>query len=477
MSVIGVVGLGTMGMNLARNLARNGFPVSVYNRTTVRVDNFMKQFGGEGPFTAAYSADELITQLEPPRVILMMVTAGPAVDETIDHLAPSLKTGDILIDGGNSYFLDTVRRGQALEARGLRFIGTGVSGGEEGALKGPSIMPGGPREAYDRVAPMLTKISAHVDGEPCCTYIGPGGAGHYVKMVHNGIEYADIQLIAEAYDLLTQALHLDASELSGIFAQWNRGDLESYLIQITSEVLGKRDRATGKPLVDVILDEAQQKGTGKWASQSALDLGIPVTAITEAVFARFLSALKADRLVAAKTLTGPNGAVPAPAPASLVDDVRNALYASKVVAYAQGFEEMQAASNENGWDLELGSIARIWRGGCIIRAKFLNRITDAYAADHGIKNLLLVPYFRDAITQAQDSWRRVIALAVERGIPVPAFSSSLAYYDAYRRERLPANLVQGLRDYFGAHTYRRIDRQGSFHTRWAQDGEEVPVRS
>ena len=476
MSVIGVVGLGTMGQNLARNLAHNGFAVSVYNRTTARVDTFMKQFAGEGAFTPAYSPDELITQLEPPRVILMMVTAGAAVDETIDHLAPSLKDGDILIDGGNSYFLDSVRRGRALEAKSLRFIGTGVSGGEEGALKGPSIMPGGPREAYDRVAPMLTKISAHVDGEPCCTYIGPGGAGHYVKMVHNGIEYADIQLIAEAYDLLSQALNLGAEELSRVFAEWNQGDLESYLIQITSEVLAKRDRATGRPLVDVILDEAAQKGTGKWASQSALDLGIPVTAITEAVFARFLSALKTDRMLASRTLPGPNGARPAAMPASLVDDVRSALYASKMVAYAQGFEQMQAASNENGWDLKLGAIARIWRGGCIIRARFLNRITEAYAAESDLKNLLLAPYFRDAIASTQEAWRRVISVAVERGIPVPAFASSLSYYDAYRRERLPANLVQGLRDYFGAHSYKRVDREGSFHTRWAQDGEEVPVR-
>ena len=476
MSVIAVVGLATMGMNLARNLARNGFSVSVYNRTTSRVDDFMRQYGTEGAFMPAHTPQELVSQLEKPRRILMMVKAGPPVDETIEHLAPYLEAGDILIDGGNSYFLDTVRRDKALEARGFRFIGTGVSGGEEGALNGPSIMPGGARDAYQQVEPMLTRISAHVDGEPCCTYIGPGGAGHYVKMVHNGIEYADIQLIAEAYDLLSHALNLGAEDLSRIFSEWNKGDLESYLIQITSEVLAKRDRATGRPLVDVIVDEAEQKGTGKWASQSALDLGIPVTAITEAVFARSLSALKADRQVAARTLIGPNGGGKAPAPASLIDDVRSALYASKIVAYAQGFEEMQAASTENRWDLQLGAIARIWRGGCIIRARFLNRITEAYAAETGIKNLLLVPYFRDAIASTQDAWRRVIGVAVERGIPVPAFSSSLAYYDAYRRERLPANLVQGLRDYFGAHTYRRIDRAGSFHTRWAQDGEEVPVR-
>ncbi|HVH65779.1 MAG TPA: NADP-dependent phosphogluconate dehydrogenase, partial [Candidatus Acidoferrum sp.] len=395
MSVIGVVGLGVMGQNLARNLAHKDFAVSVYNRHTARVDSFMHQFGNEGAFSGARSPQELVAQLEPPRVVLMMVTAGPAVDELIDHLVPSLQSGDILIDGGNSYFLDTKRRGDALEARGLRFIGTGVSGGEEGALNGPSIMPGGPRDAYDRVAPMLEKISAHVDGEPCCTYIGPGGAGHYVKMVHNGIEYADIQLIAEAYDLMTQALHLDAGELAKIFEQWNQGDLDSYLIQITAQVLAKRDRSTGGALVDVILDEAQQKGTGKWASQSALDLGIPLTAITEAVFARFLSALKADRAVAARTLSGPNGAVPGAAPASLIDDVRTALYASKVVAYAQGFEQMQAASDANHWSLDLGALARIWRGGCIIRARFLGRIVDAYAGSE-VKNLLLVPYFRDA---------------------------------------------------------------------------------
>jgi 6-phosphogluconate dehydrogenase len=476
MSVIGVVGLGTMGMNLARNLGQKGFAVSVYNRTTARVDTFMQQYASEGAFTPARSPEELVAELEPPRALLMMVTAGPAVDELIEHLAPSLKPGDILIDGGNSYFLDTARREQALQKRGLRFIGTGVSGGEEGALHGPSIMPGGPREAYDRVGPMLEKISAHVNGDPCCTYIGPDGAGHYVKMVHNGIEYADIQLIAESYDLLSRELHLDASELSQIFAQWNRGDLESYLIQITAEVLGKRDRATGKALVDVILDEAAQKGTGKWTSQSALDLGIPATTITEGVFARFLSALKEDRDLASKTLAGPNGAAPTPPSGSLVDDVRNALYASMIVAYAQGFELMQAASSEYTWSLNPADIARIWRGGCIIRARFLNRITDAYSADASIKNLMLVPYFRDVLGSAQDAWRRVIALAVERGIPVPAFSSSLAYYDGYRRERLPANLVQGLRDYFGAHSYRRIDQQGSFHTRWAQDGEEVPVR-
>src|SRR5256712_3952419 len=364
-----------------------GFGVSFYNRTPSRSDDFMKQSATEGGFPRAHTPQELVAQLDKPRRILMMVKAGPPVDETIEHLAPYLEAGDILIDGGNSYFLDTVRRGNALEARGLRFIGTGVSGGEEGALHGPSIMPGGARDAYTEVEAMLTKISAHVDAEPCCTYIGPGGAGHYVKMVHNGIEYADIQLIAEAYDLLSHALNLGADDLSRIFAEWNKGDLESYLIQITSEVMGKSDRATGRPLGDVFLDEVGRKGTGKWASQSALDLGIPVTAITEAVFARSLSALKADRQRPTRTLAGPNGGGKAPAPASLIDDVRSALYASKIVAYAQGFEEMQAASTENRWDLQLGAIARIWRGGCIIRARFLNRFPASNRARTGIQNL------------------------------------------------------------------------------------------
>ncbi|TMD09737.1 MAG: NADP-dependent phosphogluconate dehydrogenase [Chloroflexi bacterium] len=475
-SQFGVVGLATMGMNLARNIASKGIPVSVYNRTTARTDEVIANHGNEGPISGAHTVEELVSQIARPRSILIMVKAGPPVDETIAHLVRHLDKGDILIDGGNSYFMDTMRRGRELEAKGMRFIGAGISGGEEGALLGPSIMPGGSPDAYQLVEPVLTRISAHVDGEPCCTYIGPGGAGHYVKMVHNGIEYADIQLIAEAYDLLRTALSLDAGELAKIFARWNEGDLESYLIQITAEVLAKHDATTGKPLVDVILDEAAQKGTGKWASQSALDLGIPVTAITEAVFSRFLSALKADRQTASKVLSGPSQSAESDERAgTLVDDVQSALYASKMVAYAQGFEQMQAASREFGWDLKLGAIARIWRGGCIIRARFLNRITEAYAAEPDLKNLLLAPYFRDAMASAQESWRRVIGMAVDRGIPAPAFSSALAYYDGYRRERLPANLIQGLRDYFGAHTYHRIDRQGAFHTRWAQDGQEVEI--
>ena len=475
-SQFGIVGLATMGQNLARNLAGKGIPVSVYNRTAARTDEFLSEHGSDGPITGARTVEEFVRQIERPRPILMMVKAGPAVDETIEHLLPQLEKGDILIDGGNSHFTDTVRREKDAAAGGILYIGTGISGGEEGALHGPSIMPGGSLDAYHHVEGMLTRISAHVDGDPCCTYIGPGGAGHYVKMVHNGIEYADIQLIAEAYDILRQALSLEAGDLAQIFMRWNEGDLDSYLIQITARVLAKKDKATGRPLVDLIVDEAEQKGTGKWASQSALDLGIPVTAITEAVFARTLSALKSDRQAAARVLPAPVTPVAPSGGNSDIDQVRDALYASKIVAYAQGFELMAGASHEFHWDLKLGAIARIWRGGCIIRARFLNRITEAFEAQPDTKNLLLQPYFREAIVRTQDAWREVVKLAVDRGIPVPAFSSALAYYDGYRRDRLPANLVQGLRDYFGAHTYRRIDREGSFHTRWSQDGEEIPIR-
>ena len=465
------MGLAVMGMNLARNLGRHGIPVALYNRTAVRTENFMADFASEGSFTATYSLAEFVASIERPRPILLMVKAGRPVDEAIAELRPLLDAGDVLIDGGNSLFTDTRRRAAELEGDGFQFIGTGVSGGEEGALNGPSIMPGGPPAAYRQVEETLKAIAAKVDGEPCCTYIGADGAGHYVKMVHNGIEYADIQLIAESYDLLGHSLGLGAPELTKIFSDWNRGDLESYLIEIAAEVLAKVDAATGKPLVDVILDTAAQKGTGKWTSQSALDLGIPVTGITEAVFARFLSAQKEQRERASKILAGPAGSGRRVA----VDDVRDALYASKVVAYAQGFEQMAAAAREYGWDLDFGAIARIWRGGCIIRARFLNRIHDAYREDPNLQNLLLAPYFTEAVERGQEAWRRVVSAAVESGIPVPGFSSSLAYYDGYRRERSPANLIQGLRDYFGAHSYERIDRPGSFHTRWSQGGDEVKV--
>ena len=479
-SRFGLTGLAVMGQNLARNVAHHGFPISVHNRTAAKTDQFIKDYGREGQFTATKTAKEFVESIARPRPIMIMVKAGKPVDDVIQELAPLLDQGDIIIDGGNSLFTDTRRREQDLAAKGIRFLGVGVSGGEEGALNGPSIMPGGPKDAYDVVAPILTAISAHVDGVPCCTYIGPDGAGHYVKMVHNGIEYADLQLIAEAYDVLRHVLGLDAGELADIFADWKEGDLDSYLIEITAQVLHKVDASTGKPLVDMIQDEAEQKGTGRWTVQSALELGVPITAITEAVLARVLSSLKDERVAAAKVLPGPSGATE---PASrttdtdqerrkLIDDVRDALYASKIVAYAQGFELLAAASAAQNWDVHPGELATIWRGGCIIRARFLGRIKETYDQDPDIKNLLLAPYFRDAIANAQGAWRRVIGVAVDNGVPVPAFSSALAYYDGYRRDRSPANLIQGLRDYFGAHTYHRTDRSGAFHTRWAQDGKE-----
>jgi len=472
---IGVVGLATMGMNLSRNLASHGARVAVYNRTRKRTDDFMSQHGSEGDFRAAGSLGELVRILKPPRAILLMVKAGAPVDEALNELAGLLQAGDVVMDGGNSLFHDTRRRAAAATRTGLVFMGIGVSGGEEGALHGPSLMPGGTREAYARVEGMLTAIAARVDGVPCCTYIGPDGAGHFVKMVHNGIEYADIQLIAESYDFMRQALGIDARELAGIFREWNQGELQSYLIEITAAVLAKRDSGDHAALVDVIEDEAEQKGTGRWTSQSALDLGVPLTGITEAVFARMLSSQKDDRVKAAGVLVGPAGAGGGAEREKLVDDVRDALYAAKIVAYAQGFEHMAAGSREFSWDLDLGAIATIWRGGCIIRARFLDRIRDAYAESPELRNLMLAPFFQQALAAAQPAWRRVVKRAIDAGVPVPAFSSSLAYYDGYRRARGPANLIQGLRDYFGAHTYHRTDREGAFHTRWAQDGSEVPV--
>jgi len=473
---IGVVGLATMGMNLARNLARHGSRVAVYNRTRKRTDDFMEQFGKEGDFHAAFSLEELVGLLKSPRAILIMVKAGAPVDDAIDSLSRLLQPGDTLIDGGNSLFHDTRRRSATMAKAGFGFLGTGVSGGEEGALFGPSIMPGGPRESYARVESMLTAIAAQVDGVPCCTYIGPDGAGHFVKMVHNGIEYADIQLIAESYDFLRDTLGLNAAELAGVFGAWNQGELQSYLIEITSQVLAKRDGSDHSSLVDAIEDEAEQKGTGRWTSQSALDLGVPLTGITEAVFARVLSSQKQERVKASEVLAGPrparNGAKNDDA---LIDDVRDALYAAKIVAYAQGFEHLAAGSREYRWNLDLGSLATIWRGGCIIRARFLDRIREAYANDPGLESLLLAPFFQEALASAQPAWRRVVMKAIDAGVPVPAFASSLAYYDGYRRARGPANLIQGLRDYFGAHTYHRIDREGAYHTRWAQDGTEVKV--
>ena len=470
---LGVTGLATMGANLARNAARHGFPVAVHNRTESRTRELLDRHGDEGELVGTSSTEEFVAALARPRRILVMVKAGPAVDAVLEDLAGHLDEGDLLIDGGNSFFEDTVRREQALAERGLRFLGTGVSGGEEGALHGPSIMPGGSPEAYGLVERLFTTIAAQVDGVPCCRLVGPGGAGHYVKMVHNGIEYADMQLIAEAYDLLGQGLGMGAGELAEVFERWNAGDLDSFLIEITAKVLRQVDAATGRPLVDVILDQAEQKGTGRWTVQSALELGVPVTGITEAVFARVLSSQKEQRTAAAKVLQGPSGRLDASRADAFVDDVRDALYASKVVAYAQGFEQMAAAADAYGWDVDLGGLATIWRGGCIIRARFLDRIREAYAADPSLRNLLFAEYFRDAVGDAQDAWRRVAAAAVELGVPTPAFASSLAYYDGFRRERGPANLLQAQRDFFGAHTYRRIDRPGVFHTRWSEDGREV----
>src|ERR1700687_1710943 len=473
---IGVVGLATMGQNLARNLASHGVRVAVYNRTRRRTDDFMAAHGSEGDFRPAGSLEDLAAILKPPRAILLMVKAGAAVDEAIDSLTKVLAPGDTISECGSALFLDTRRRAAAVEKAGFGFIGAGVSGGEEGALLGPSIMPGGTRESYQRVAEMLTAISAKVEGVPCCTYIGPDGAGHFVKMVHNGIEYADIQLIAETYDFLRQALAMTPFELASVFREWNQGKLQSYLIEITANVLAKKDGNTQSALVDAVEDKAEQKGTGRWTSESALELGVPLTGITEAVFARMLSSQKGERVKAAGILTGPAAdQVHYDRDMGLVDDVRDALYAAKIVAYAQGFEHLQAGSKEYEWGLNLGALATIWRGGCIIRAQFLDRIKDAYVEQPRLANLMLAPFFQDALASGQEAWRRVVKTAVDRGVPVPAFSSSLAYYDGYRRARGPANLIQGLRDYFGAHGYHRVDREGAFHTRWAQDGSEVNV--
>ena len=464
-----------MGQNLARNLASRGVRVAVYNRTRRRTDDFMAAHASEGDFRPARSLEDLARILKPPRAILLMVKAGSAVDEAIDSLSLVLEPGDTIIDGGNSLFHDTRRRAAAAEKAGLGFIGAGVSGGEEGALRGPSIMPGGTRASYERVAEMLTAISAKVDGVPCCTYIGPDGAGHFVKMVHNGIEYADIQLIAETYDFLRQSLGMTPPQLASVFREWNQGELQSYLIEITANVLAKGDDGAQSSLVDAIDDEAEQKGTGRWTSQSALELGVPLTNITEAVFARMLSSQKAERVRASTILNGPLPSASAKSDSGLVDDVRVALYASKIVAYAQGFEHLRAGSKEFGWNLDLGALATIWRGGCIIRAQFLDRIKDAYAESPDLPNLMLAPFFQQALASAQRAWRSVATKAIDQGVPIPAFASSLAYYDGYRRARGPANLIQGLRDYFGAHTYRRMDREGAYHTRWAQDGTEVKV--
>jgi 6-phosphogluconate dehydrogenase len=467
----GLTGLATMGANLARNIAHHGIPIAVHNRTTSRMTRFMEEHGSEGPLSGQESVEDWVGALARPRVLMSMVQAGEATDAVIDEVVPHLDRGDIMIDGGNANFRDTQRRHAKLADQGIHFLGVGVSGGEEGALNGPSIMPGGDREPYDEsVKPIFEAIAASVDGTPCCTYVGPDGAGHYVKMVHNGIEYADMQLIAESYDLLRHGAGLEVPEIAEQFQNWNKSELESFLIEISARVLSKTDEATGKPLVDVILDAAEQKGTGRWTAQNALELGVPLTGITEAVFARSLSALKDERVAAAEVLRGPAGGGP---DRSLVDDLEHALYASKIVSYAQGFAQMAAAADSEGWDIDLGSMATIWRGGCIIRARFLDRIREAYDGEPNLDNLMLADFFATALAEAQDPWRRVVGRAAELGIPTPAFSSSLAYYDGYRRARGPASLIQGLRDLFGAHTYRRIDREGTFHVMWGEDGREV----
>jgi 6-phosphogluconate dehydrogenase len=467
---IGVVGLGTIGGGLARNLARHGVQVAVFNRTHRRTEEFMADHGAEGNFSPVATLEDLARALRPPRAVAVLVNAGRPVDDVIDGLLQVLDKGDTIIDGGNSFFQDTRRRAAAVETLGFGYIGCGVSGGEVGALNGPSLMPGGTRQSYARVEDMMTAIAAKVDGVPCSAYIGPDGAGHFVKMVHNGIEYSDIQLIAETYDLLRSALGLSPDELAGVFRDWNNGRLQSYLIEITSYVLAKHEDGAASSLVDVIEDEAEQKGTGRWTSQSALELGVPLTGITEAVFARMLSSQKSQRVNAAKILRGPDSST---TDRSLVDDLQTALYAAKIVAYAQGFEHLAAGSKEYGWNLDLGSLATIWRGGCIIRARFLDDIKDAYEAAPDLASLMLAPFFADALAAAQPAWRRVVKTATDHGVPIPAFASSLAYYDGYRRARGPANLIQGLRDYFGSHTYHRVDRSGAYHTRWAQDGAEV----
>ncbi|WP_240417427.1 NADP-dependent phosphogluconate dehydrogenase [Paenibacillus periandrae] len=465
---VGVIGLAVMGKNLALNIESRGFTVSVYNRSREKTDALIEEAAGKN-LVGTYSIEEFVASLETPRKVLIMVQAGAGTDATIDSLVPLLDKGDIIIDGGNAYFPDTQRRNKDLQAHGLRFIGTGVSGGEEGALKGPSIMPGGQKDAYELVEPILTAISAKVGGDPCCTYIGPDGAGHYVKMVHNGIEYGDMQLICEAYQLLKDVLDVSTDELHEIFSEWNKGELDSYLIEITTDIFTKKDPETGKPMVDVILDSAGQKGTGKWTSQSSLDLGVPLSIITESVFSRFLSAMKQERVAASKVLNGPSVSKYTGDRKEFIEAVRKALYASKICSYAQGFAQMRAASVEYNWSLDYGSIAMIFRGGCIIRARFLQNIKDAYDRDPELKNLLLDGYFQDIVSNYQDAWRNVIATAVTRGIPAPAFASALAYYDSYRTERLPANLLQAQRDYFGAHTFQRLDKEGSFHFNWMEN--------
>jgi 6-phosphogluconate dehydrogenase len=464
-SDIGLVGLAVMGENLALNMESKGFTVSVFNRTISKVDNLIAGRAKGKKIVGTHSVEEFVNSIEKPRKIILMVKAGPAVDEVISEIVPYLSKGDILIDGGNTFFKDTERRAKEVAEKGLLYIGTGISGGEEGALKGPSIMPGGHKEAYEEIAPIFKKIAAQVGNEPCCEYMGPGGAGHYVKMVHNGIEYSIMQTIVETYDLMRDSLKLSAKEQAELFSKWNEGVLGSYLIEITGEVLKKIDEETNKSLVDLILDEASHKGTGKWTSQNAMDLGVPIPSIDTAVEARFISSYKSERVKASKILKGPTVKFDEDRD-KFIEEIHNALLASEIISYAQGLALLTGASKEYGFGLNLANIARIWRGGCIIRSKLLGKITEAYEKNPNLPNLLVDDYFGGLLNKIEGSLRKVVQTAIKFGIPCLVTSSSLAYYDSYRKERLPANLIQGLRDYFGAHTYKRIDKEGVFHTKW-----------
>jgi 6-phosphogluconate dehydrogenase len=465
---IGLIGLAVMGENLVLNMESKGFRVAVFNRTTAVTEKFAATRAKGKNIEPTTTMDEFVAALQRPRKAMIMVKAGAPVDAVIGQLVPLLEKGDVIIDGGNSLFTDTQRRYKELEAKGIHFVGCGVSGGEEGALKGPSLMPGGSRASWEMIAPILTRIAAVVDGEPCCRYMGPDGAGHYVKMVHNGIEYGDMQLICEAYAILSAVLGLTTNELADVFAEWNRGDLDSYLIDITAQIFRKKDSETGKPMVEVILDKAGQKGTGIWTLQSAIRQSVVISTINAAVEARVISSRKEERVAASKILPQPEIEPFRGNRDQLISAVRDALYASKIVSYAQGMELLGAASKEFAWNLNFGDIATIWRGGCIIRAKFLNRIVEAYARDPALHNLLLDSYFTGIIRKTQHHWRIAIAAAIDRGVAVPAGSASLGYFDSYRQARLPSNLLQAQRDFFGAHTYERVDKPGFFHTEWME---------
>ena len=476
---IGLIGLAVMGENLVLNMESKGFSVAVFNRTTSVTEKFAEGRASGKHITATKTMEEFVGTLSKPRKAMIMVKAGAPVDAVIDQLVPLLEPGDLIIDGGNSLFTDTQRRCKELAAKNLHFVGCGVSGGEEGALKGPSMMPGGPEDAWEIIKPIFTKIAAQVDGEACCRYMGPDGAGHYVKMVHNGIEYGDMQLICEAYAILTKALGMGPQELHDVFVEWNKGDLDSFLIDITTHIFTRKDdddSGSGEGyLVDKILDKAGQKGTGKWTIMSALDLGVVVSTINAAVEARITSSMKDQRVAASKILTGPPDAAFEGDRQQLIDAVRDALYASKIVSYAQGMDLLGAASKQYNWNLSFGDIATIWRGGCIIRARFLDRIKEAYDRNAALGNLMLDPYFTDALSKNQPNWRHAVATAASYGVAAPAFSASLAYFDSYRQARLPANLLQAQRDFFGAHTYERVDKPGAFHTEWLQEHHDLPI--